>query len=111
MLPAPLYRFLWRWLRRPMLEPGPGNRASGIERYSVFQGHLHIKGAIEAPARVQALALHMPGGEVLPLRFDPAGPARAGPPAGPGRSGDPTGPGLVGFDQLIAVPGTPREAA
>jgi hypothetical protein len=59
----------------------------------VFQGHLHIVGAIEAPGPVRSLALHMPGGEALPLRFAPAGPGR------------------VGFDQVIAVPGPPPEVA
>src|SRR5947199_6396650 len=93
MLPAPISRFLWRWLRRAMVEPGPDLRTGGIERYSVFQGSLHLKGALEAPARVKALALHLPGGEILSLRFDPPG------------------PGMVGFDQVIAVPGTPHEVA
>lgn len=76
-----------------MAEPPPGIRAGGIERYSIFHRHLHIKGTIEAPARVRRLELLMPGGEALPLRFDPPG------------------PGMVGFDQVLAVPGTPSEIA
>ncbi|MBV8915440.1 MAG: methyltransferase domain-containing protein [Acetobacteraceae bacterium] len=93
MLPAMLSRMLWRRLRRTMSPQADGLQAAGIERYSVFQGHLHIKGAFDAPAGVRHLALHMPGGEVLPLRFGPSGPGR------------------VGFDQVIAVPGSPPEVA
>ena len=93
MFPAALSRMLWRRLRRSAASSGSAMQAAGIERYSVFQGHLHIKGALEAPARVLSLALHMPGGEKLPLRFAPPG------------------PGLVGFDEVIAVPGGPPEIA
>jgi hypothetical protein len=91
MLQPAVTRLLWR-LRRWMSATG-GTPAQGIERYSVFQGRLHIRGALDVAGRVTALALHMPGGETLPLSFAPSGPGR------------------VGFDQILAVPGGPAEAA
>lgn len=59
----------------------------------MFQDVLHITGVVDAPARVRQLVLSMPGGERLPLRFDPAG------------------PGLVRFDQRLNVPGPAQEIA
>ena len=91
MLRPALSRLLWR-IRRSMAGSG-GTPTQGIERYSVFQGQLHIRGALDASGPVAALALHMPGGEVLPLRFAVSGPGR------------------VAFDQILAVPGSAAEAA
>jgi SAM-dependent methyltransferase len=91
MLTSALSRLLWR-VRR-WKEKGGGTPAQGIERYSVFQGQLHIRGALEVPGGVARLALHMPAGEVLPLRFTAADAGR------------------IAFDQIVAVPGSPAEAA
>jgi len=94
MLPPSISRFLWRRLRRVMARSSPGSApATGIERYSVFQGHLHITGTLDAPGRVRGLALDLPGGEQIPIGFAPAG------------------PGQVRFDQVVAVPATPPEVA
>ena len=66
---------------------------AAIQRFALFQGTLHIAGALDAGGPVRSLALCLPGGETLPLRFG----AEA--------------PGRIGFDQTLAVPADPLELA
>lgn len=87
-------RLAWR-LRRFGLRDAPpqGPAADGIARFTVFDGQLHIAGTVETAVPVRSLALHLPGGERLALRFTQAG------------------PNTVRFDQRIPVPGDPAELA
>ena len=72
----------------------PGRQApAAIQRFTVFQGTLHIAGLIEVSGPARSLALCLPGGERLPLRFGAEGSGR------------------ISFDQVVAVPGDPLELA
>ena len=82
----------WSWRARRWAVSQPRQPATGIERYSVFQGVLRISGTLDVPAPVRHLALHLPGGERLPVSFEP-------------------GSGLVRFDASIMVPAPAGEIA
>lgn len=95
MLLEPLRRLAWRLRRSGLLRPAlpRGPAVDAIERFTVFDGQLHIAGKLDTAAAVRDMALHLPGGECVPLAFEPAGPA------------------TVRFDQRVHVPGDPAEIA
>ena len=76
-------------MRRPARSPP----ATGIERYSFFQGVLHLAGALHTAAPALHLALHLPGGEIIPVRFRQVE------------------PGLIRFDDVLTVTATAPEIA
>ena len=82
----------WFWRRRRWAISQPARDAVGIERYSVFQGTLRISGTLDTPAPVRRLALHLPGGECLPVRFQP-------------------GSDRIRFDELLTVSAPADEVA
>ncbi len=71
MLVEPLRRLAWRVRRAgllgrpPVNEPPPGT----IERFSVFDGRLHLTATIATGTPVTTITLHLPGGDRLPCRF------------------------------------------
>jgi hypothetical protein len=86
-------RCFWRLQRWVLTPTWPSPAATGIDRYSLFQGALRIAGALEVPAPAHDLALHLPGGERLSVRFHQAA------------------PGLIRFDELIPIPAPAPELA
>ena len=95
MLLEPLRRLAWRLRRSGLLRQVPprGPEVHAIERFTVFDGQLHIAGKLKTPAPVRDLALHLPGGECVPVPFEPIGPT------------------AVRFDQRMQVPGDSAEIA
>ncbi len=95
ILAGALHRLLWRLRRSRLLRRAAPSSpaANGIERFTVFDGQLHIAGTVEAAIPVRSVELHLPGGERLALRTVAAGPH------------------AVRFDQRIPVPGDPAEIA
>lgn len=95
MLQETLRRLAWRLRRSGLLRLAPprGPAVDAVERFTVFDGQLHIAGKVEAAAPIRTMALHLPGGERVPVAFEPAGPA------------------TVRFDQRLRMPGDPAEIA
>jgi hypothetical protein len=67
--------------------PGGAPAEYAIERYSFFQGVLHVVGTLCAAQPVRALALRLPSGANHSLRFSAAAPGR------------------TAFDQVLAIAG------
>ena len=90
-----LRRLAWRLRRFGLLRLASprGPAVDAIERFTVFDGQLHIAGKLDTDAPVRDLALHLPGGECVAVPFEPAGPA------------------AIRFDQRMPVPGDPAEIA
>ncbi len=87
-------RTFWRLRRLALRAPHRGRQApASIQRFTFFQGTLHIAGAIDAGGPARSLALCLPGGERLPLRI----------------AAEPSG--RVSFDQAVAIPGDSVELA
>ena len=89
---------VWRLRRaalslRGRLPRGIPARPGDIEHYTIFGGFLHIAGSLDVAAPVRSLALCLPGGSRLALRFAAIGPGR------------------IHFDQTVAVPCDATEIA
>ena len=68
---GPLRRVVARGLQQRI--GGDAGAASAIERYSLFQGTLHVVGWIEAGGAVRTLTLTLPGGASRLVPFSSAG--------------------------------------